>query len=55
MVSLTLGINRSHLHKEHTLINVVKALGSIISMYSLHVIFFLKIMPRYFAVFPIGH
>jgi hypothetical protein len=46
--------NRSLLNRECTLINVLKAFASIISMYSLHVIFLSKITPRYFALFTNG-
>jgi hypothetical protein len=42
-------LNLSFLEREYTLINVLKALASIISMCALHVIFLLKITPRYFT------
>jgi hypothetical protein len=44
-----LALNRSLLSKEYTLINVVKALASIISMCNLHVTLLSKITPRYFV------
>jgi hypothetical protein len=49
-----LALKRSILNKEYTLMNVVKALASIISMCNLHIIFLSKITPRYFALFTIG-
>jgi hypothetical protein len=45
-------LNRSLLNREYVLINVLKALASIISMCSLHVIFLSKITPRYLAADP---
>jgi hypothetical protein len=46
-----LALNRSLLNREYNLINVLKALASIISMCNLHVTFLSKITPRYFALF----
>jgi hypothetical protein len=42
-------LNRSLLNREYILINVLKALASIISMCKLHVTFLAKITPRYFT------
>jgi hypothetical protein len=53
-VNLILALNRSHLNREYTLINVLKALASIISICSLHVTFLSKITPKYFALFTNG-
>jgi hypothetical protein len=50
-VSLMLVLNRSLLNKEYILINVLKALASIISIYNLNVTFLSKITPRYFTLF----
>jgi hypothetical protein len=44
-----LALKRSLLKREHILIIVLKALASIISMCSLHVILLSKITPRYFT------
>jgi hypothetical protein len=44
-----LALNRSLLNGEYTLVNVLKALASIISICNLHVILLSKITPRYFA------
>jgi hypothetical protein len=46
-----LAISRSRLNREYVLMNVLKALASIISMCNLHVIFISKITPRYFAIY----
>jgi hypothetical protein len=46
--------NRSLLNREYILMNVLKALASIISMCNLHVIFLSKITPRYLALFTNG-
>jgi hypothetical protein len=43
--------NRSLLDMEYILINVLKALASIISMCNLHVTFLPNIIPRYFTLF----
>jgi hypothetical protein len=42
-----LALNRSLLNREYILMNVLKALASIISMCNLHVILLSKITPRY--------
>jgi hypothetical protein len=47
-------LNRSLLNREYILINVLKALASIISMCNLHVTFLSKITPRYFTLFTYG-
>jgi hypothetical protein len=47
-------LNRSLLNKEYILINVLKALASIISMCNLHVTFLSEITPRYFTLFTNG-
>jgi hypothetical protein len=49
-----LALNSSLLNREYILINVLKALASIISMCNLHVIFLSKITPRYLALFTNG-
>jgi hypothetical protein len=49
-----LALNRSLLNREYTLINVLKALASIICMCNLHVIFLSKITPRYLMLFTNG-
>jgi hypothetical protein len=46
-----LALNRSLLKREYVLMNVLKALASIISTCNLHVIFLSKITPSYFAIF----
>jgi hypothetical protein len=46
--------NRSLLNKEYILMNVLKALASIISMCNLHVTLLSKITPRYFKQFTNG-
>jgi hypothetical protein len=43
-------LNRSLLNKEYILINVLKALASIISICNLHVTFLSRITPRYFTL-----
>jgi hypothetical protein len=45
-----LALNRLLLNREYVLINVQKALASIISLCNLHVTFLAKITPRYFAL-----
>jgi hypothetical protein len=47
-------LNLSLLNMEYTLINLLKALASMISMYGLHVSFLSKITPRYFTLFTNG-
>jgi hypothetical protein len=49
-----LALNRSILNREYILMNVLKALASIISMCNLHVTLLSKITPRYFALFTNG-
>jgi hypothetical protein len=49
-----LALNRSLLNRECILINVLKALSSIICMCNLHVTFLSKITPRYFMLFANG-
>jgi hypothetical protein len=49
-----LALNRSLLNREYTLINVLKALASIISMCNLNVTFLSKIASRYFTIFSNG-
>jgi hypothetical protein len=49
-----LALNRSLLNRECTLMNVLKALASIISMCNLQVTFLSKTTPRYFALFTNG-
>jgi hypothetical protein len=46
-----LALNRSLLNRECILMNVLKALASIISMCNLHVILLSKITPRYLTLF----
>jgi hypothetical protein len=46
-------LNPSLLNKEYILINVLKALASIISMCNLHVTLLSKITPRYFVLFTL--
>jgi hypothetical protein len=50
-VNLMLALNRSLLNREYTLIYVLKALASTISMCNLHVIFLSKITPRYLMLY----
>jgi hypothetical protein len=50
-VSLMLVLNRSLLNREYILVNVLKALASIISTCNLHVTFLSKITSRYFTLF----
>jgi hypothetical protein len=45
-----LSLKRSLSNREEILINVFKALASIISICSLHVVLLSKITPRYFTV-----
>jgi hypothetical protein len=47
-------INRSLLNRKYILINVLKALASIISMCNLHLTFLSKITLRYFTLFTNG-
>jgi hypothetical protein len=47
-------LDRSLLNRGYILMNVLKALASIVSMCSLHVIFLSKIIPRYFRLFTNG-
>jgi hypothetical protein len=49
-----LALNHSLLNSEYTLINVLKALASIISMCNLLVSFLSKFTPRYFTLFTSG-
>jgi hypothetical protein len=49
-----LTLNRSLLNKEYSLMNVLKALASIISMFNLQVTFLSKTTPIYFALFTNG-
>jgi hypothetical protein len=44
-------LNRSLLNREYILINVLKALASIISICNLHVTFLSKVTPRYYAIY----
>lgn len=44
-----LALNRSIMNRLEALINVLKALASIVSMCNLHVIFILKITAKYFT------
>jgi hypothetical protein len=53
-VSLMLVLNVSLLNRAYSLINVLKALASVISMSGLLVIFLLNITPRYFTLFTNG-
>jgi hypothetical protein len=46
-------LNFSLLNRGYILMNVLKALASTVSMCSLHVIFLLKITPRYFKLFTL--
>jgi hypothetical protein len=47
-------LNRSLLNRGYILINVLRALGSIISTCNLHVSFLSNITPIYFALFTNG-
>jgi hypothetical protein len=49
-----LTLNGSLMNREYNLMNVLKALASIVSICSLHVILLSKITPRYFTVFTKG-
>jgi hypothetical protein len=53
-VNLILVFKRSLLNREYILINVQKALASIISICHLHVTLLSKITPRYFTLFTNG-
>jgi hypothetical protein len=44
-------LNRLLLNREYVVTNALKALGSIVSMCDLHVIFLSNITPRYFTLF----
>jgi hypothetical protein len=46
-----LTLNLSLVNREYNLMNVLKALASIVSMCNLHVILLSKITPRYFTLF----
>jgi hypothetical protein len=50
-VNLTLVLNRSFFNRGNVIMNVLKALVSIVSMYSLYVILLSKNTPRYFTLF----
>jgi hypothetical protein len=47
-------LNRLLLNREYILVNVLKALASIVSICNLHVTFMSKITPRYFTLFTNG-
>jgi hypothetical protein len=47
-------LNRSLLNREYDLMNVRKALASIVSMSNLNIIFLSKITQRYFTLFTNG-
>jgi hypothetical protein len=47
-------LNRSVLNREYSLIIVLKALASIISICNLHVTFLSQITPKYFTLFTNG-
>jgi hypothetical protein len=49
-----LTLNCLLLNKEYNLMNVLKALASIVSMCNLHIILLSKITPRYFTLFTEG-
>jgi hypothetical protein len=49
-----LTLNRSLLNREYNLMNDLKALASIVSLCSLHVILLSKIIFRYFTLFTNG-
>jgi hypothetical protein len=49
-----LTLNHSFLNREYNLVNVLKALASIVSICRLHVIILSKITPRYFTLFTKG-
>jgi hypothetical protein len=49
-----LTLNRSLLNREYNLMNVQKALASIVSMCNCHVILLSKITPRYFTLLANG-
>jgi hypothetical protein len=49
-----LALNRLLFNWEYTLINILKALVSIISMCNLHMLFLSKITQRYFTLFTNG-
>jgi hypothetical protein len=53
-VILMLVLNRSLLNREYILVNVLKALASIIYMCNFHVAFLSKITLRYFTLFASG-
>jgi hypothetical protein len=47
-------LNRSFFNREYNLMNVLKALASIVSMCNLHVILLSRIIPRYVTIFTNG-
>jgi hypothetical protein len=49
-----LTLNRPLLNRKYSIMNVLKALASIISICSLHVILLSKITPKYFTLFTNG-
>jgi hypothetical protein len=49
-----LTLNHSLLNREYNLMNVLKALASIVSICNLHVFLLSKITPRYFTLFTNG-
>jgi hypothetical protein len=49
-----LTLNRSLLNREYNVMNVLKALASIVSICGLHVIILSKITLRYFTLFTKG-
>jgi hypothetical protein len=51
---LNVSVYRLLLNTGYILMNILKALGSIVSICSLQIIFLLKITPRYFALFANG-
>jgi hypothetical protein len=53
-VNLMLALNRSRLNRENILMNVLKALASIICMCNFHVILLSNNTPRYFTLFTNG-
>jgi hypothetical protein len=49
-----LALNRSLFNREYILMNVLKALASVVSMCNLNVIFLSKMTPIYFTLFKNG-
>jgi hypothetical protein len=47
-------LNRSLLNRGYVLMTVLRALATVVSVYSLHVIFLSKITPTYFTLFTNG-